>query len=94
MNRSSSNISHALLAAPYQLNIWFDSFLWMIGNLGWFGNMIVFSSLVLHKRAYAVYLSSEAASNIIYFDFLLITRVLQKGFQISITIRYDILCKL
>ncbi|CAF1207707.1 unnamed protein product [Rotaria sp. Silwood1] len=94
MNSTSSNVSGALLAAPYQLNKWFGLFIWMIGNLGCIGNMIVFSSRAFRNRAYAVYLSSEAAFNIIYFDFLLLTRILQRGFQISITTRYDIICKL
>ncbi|CAF4515147.1 unnamed protein product [Rotaria sp. Silwood2] len=56
--------------------------------------MIVFSSRTFRNRAYSVYLLSEAMSDFIYFDFVLITRILQKGFQIPITIRYDVLCKL
>ncbi|CAF2965311.1 unnamed protein product [Rotaria sp. Silwood2] len=94
MNTTSNSVNRALLAAPYQLNIWLGLFIWMTGNLGCIGNMIVFSSRTFRKRAYAVYLLSEAASNFIYFDFLLLTRVLQKGFQIPITTRYDVICKL
>ncbi|CAF2958125.1 unnamed protein product [Rotaria sp. Silwood2] len=97
MNTTSSSVSSvnsALLAAPYQLNMWLGLFIWVAGNLGSIGNMIVFSSRTFRNRAYSVYLLSEAMSDFIYFDFLLLTRVLQKGFQIPITTRYDVLCKL
>ncbi|CAF3886752.1 unnamed protein product [Rotaria sp. Silwood1] len=91
MNSTSSSISRDLLAAPYQLNIWIGSFFCVMGNLGCFGNLIVFSSFEFRKRAYTIYFLMEAASNIIYFDFLLLTRVLQRGFQVSITTRYNFL---
>lgn len=93
-NTTSSNISSILLAVPAQLSISFGLFLFVAGNIGCIGNMIVFSSPVFRKRAYAVYLRSEAMSNVIYFNFLLLTRILQNGFQIAITTRYDIFCKL
>ncbi|CAF1309675.1 unnamed protein product [Rotaria sordida] len=94
MNTTSNSVSSALVAAPYQLNMWLGLFILVIGNIGSIGNMIVFSSRTFRKRAYSIYLLSEAMSDFIYFDFLLLTRVLQKGFQISITTRYDVLCKL
>ncbi|CAF1251296.1 unnamed protein product, partial [Rotaria sordida] len=94
MNTTSDSVNSALLAAPYQLNIYFGLFIWLIGNIGCIGNIIVFSSRTLCKRAYSVYLLWEALSDLIYFNFLLMTRVLQKGFQIPITTRYDIICKL
>ncbi|CAF2736537.1 unnamed protein product [Rotaria sp. Silwood2] len=66
MNTTSNSIDSAVLAAPYQLNMWLGLFIWV----------------------------AEAMSDFIYFDFVLITRILQKGFQIPITTRYDVLCKL
>ncbi|CAF0815776.1 unnamed protein product [Adineta steineri] len=94
MNSSSSDdISGALLAAPYQLNIWFGLFLWITGNCGCIGNMIVFCSKSFRNRAYSVYLLSEAMSDFHYFNFVLLTRILQKGFQIPIMIRYVNICR-
>ncbi|CAF0857130.1 unnamed protein product [Adineta steineri] len=72
MNTSSDNISNILLVVPYQLNIWFGSFLWITGNIGCIGSMIVFRSE----------------------KFLLLTRILQKDFQISLINHYIIICKL
>jgi hypothetical protein len=93
MNTTILTINGALLAAPYQLNIWFGSFLWITGNFGCFGNMIVFRSRTFRDRAYSIYLFSEAISDFLYFNFALLTRILQKGFQIPIMTRYDIICK-
>jgi hypothetical protein len=91
---NTTSISNALLMAPYQLNIWFGSFLWIMGNLGCMGNMIVFRSRSFRKRAYAIYLFSAAISDFHYFNFVLLTRVLQKGFQIPLMTRYITICKL
>jgi hypothetical protein len=91
---TTSSISSALLAAPYQLNIWFGSFLWIIGNIGCLGNVIVFRSESFRKRAYSIYLFSAAIADFHYFDFVLLTRVLQKGFQIPLMTRYLVVCKL
>ena len=94
MNTTSSSVSGILLATPYKLNIYIGSFLWIAGNLGCLGNLIVFSSRTFLQRAYSIYLMLEALSSLIYFDFLLLTRILQRGFQIPITTRFDFLCKL
>ena len=94
MNTTVSSVSGSLVAAPYQLNIYFGSFLWITGNLGCMGNAIVFLSPTFRKRAYSVYLLAQALSDLFYFNFVLITRILQKGFQIPLTAHYDIICKL
>ncbi|CAF3303927.1 unnamed protein product [Rotaria socialis] len=88
MNNTSSSISSALMAAPYQLNIWFGIFLWVTGNLGSIGNMLVFRSPTFRN------LFSEAICDFFYFYFVLTTRILQKGFQVHVTTRYDVICKL
>ncbi len=93
MNTTTTTINGALLAAPYQLNIWFGSFLWIAGNIGCIGNMIVFHSPSFRARAYSIYLFSQAMSDFFYFNFALLTRILQKGFQIPIMIRFDAICK-
>jgi len=90
----SSTVSDALLAAPYQLNIYLGTFLWIVGNFGCIGNMIVFLSRSFRNRAYSIYLFSQAMFDFIYFDFVLLTRILQKGFQIPVTNRFDVICKL
>ncbi len=94
MNTTTSSISGALLAAPYQLNIWFGSFLWIAGNIGCIGNMIVFRSRTFRDRACSIYLFAASLSDLHYFNFVLLTRILQNGFQISLMNRYTIVCKL
>ncbi|CAF1666905.1 unnamed protein product [Rotaria magnacalcarata] len=95
MNSTTRNIiSCSLLAAPYQLNIWFDFFLWITGNIGGIGNMIVFRSRFVHKRAYSIYLFSSAVADFHYFNFELVTRIIQNGFGTSLMNRYIAICKL
>lgn len=95
MNSSSNNeVSSVLKAVPFQLNMWLGSFIWLAGNIGCLGNMIVFRSRSFRRRAYSIYLLAESMSDFIYFNFVLSTRVLQKGFQIPITTRYEAVCKL
>lgn len=94
MNTTSATANDALLAAPSLLNIYFGIFLWIAGNCGCMGNVLVFGSKEFRKRAYGIYLLSETTSDFIYFNFVLATRVLQNGFQISVIKRINILCKL
>ncbi|CAF3453947.1 unnamed protein product, partial [Rotaria socialis] len=94
MNDTASSYSSILIAVSYQLNIYFGSFLLVAGNIGCMGNIILFRSPTLRARAYSIYLFWEAVSDFLYFNFVLMTRVLQRGFRIPILTRYDVLCKL
>ena len=95
MNSSNgSGIDSALLAAPFQLNIWLGTFLWATGNVGCLGNLLVFSSRTFRKRAYSIYLFFAALSDLIYFNFVLVTRILQRGYRIPIVTVYLSICKL
>lgn len=87
-------VNSDLLAAPYQLNIWLGTFLWITGNIGCIGNMIVFQSRAFRDRSYSVYLSLQALSDFFYFDFVLVTRIVERGFQIAIATRFDPICKI
>jgi hypothetical protein len=94
MNTTTTAINSALLAAPHQLNIWFGSFIWIMGNIGCIGNMMVFRSRTYRKRAYSIYLFSAAIADFHYFNFVLLTRIIQNGFQYSLMNRFTIICKL
>ena len=91
---TTATVSNTLLALPSGLNIYVGLSLWLAGSIGCLGNMLVFSSRQLRDRTYAIYLLAEALSDIVYFNFLLLTRILQRGFLIPITTRFDALCKI
>lgn len=91
---SSSTINGALQSIPYLVNIWLGTFFWITGNIGCIGNMIVFQSRTFRNRACSIYLLFESIANFFLINFVLVTRILQKGFQIPIINRYTILCKL
>lgn len=96
MNTSnmSESVSSALLAAPCQLNSWFGLFLWLTGNIGSIGNILVFRSSTLRHRAYSIYLFYQSLCDLYYYDFVLVTRILQNGFQIPLKTRFDAICKI
>jgi hypothetical protein len=91
---SISSVSNGLLQAPYQLNIWLGSLILITGNISTIGNLIVFSSRSFRNRACTIYLLSESIVLIFFFDFVLLTRTLQKGFQIPVLAHYDIICRI
>ncbi|CAF1345280.1 unnamed protein product [Adineta steineri] len=91
---AKSTVSSTLLNVPYQLNMWIGCFILITGNLSTFGNIIVFSSKAFRNRACTVYLLAEAFVVIVNFNLVLLTRVLQKGFKISIMNRFDSICKI
>lgn len=91
---SSNNISNGLLVAPVQLNIYLGCFLYVIGVIGSIGNMIIYRSRTFRDRACSVYLFWKSIVDLLYMNSVLLTRILQKGFRVSITTRYDALCKI
>jgi hypothetical protein len=88
------SISSTLLNVPYQLNMWLGCIILITGNIGTLGNIIVFSSQGFRNRACTVYILAEAFVVVINFNLVLLTRVIQKGFQIPIMNRFDSICKI
>jgi hypothetical protein len=93
-NNSTASVNHVLLTAPFQLNIWIGTFLWLTGIIGCLANLLVFSSRPFRTRACSVYLLFAAFSDLFYFNFVLMTRIIQKGYRIPVVNRYIGLCKL
>ena len=91
---STPPIDGGLLLAPFQLNIWFGMFIFITGNISCLGNLIVFSSRNFRRRACSIYLVAEVFFNVIYFDYVLVTRMIQKGFRLPIINRYNVICKI
>jgi hypothetical protein len=94
ISSSGTGISDALLLAPFQLNIYLGIFIFITGNIGCIGNFTVFSSRTFRARACSLYLIAESIFSFIYFNFVLVTRVTQKGFRFPIINRYDPICKI
>ena len=90
---NSNDVSSALLIAPFQLNIYLGLFIFITGNISSIGNFIVFTSRTFRARACSVYLIVESMFTFIYFNYVLVTRLIQKGFQLPIINRYDVVCK-
>ena len=93
-SNSNTGISSGLLMAPFQLNIWFGLLIFVTGNISTFGNFIVFTSKTFRSRACSIYLVAESIFTFIFFNFVLVTRVIHRGFQLPIINRYDPICKI
>lgn len=91
---NASSVSSELLRIPYQLNIYIGLFIFVTGNISNFGNLLVFTSRLFRARACSLYLIGDCACNVIYFNYVLVTRMIQKGFQLPIINRYDPICKI
>jgi hypothetical protein len=91
---STAGISESLLIAPYQLNIYLGAFIFVTGNISCIGNFTVFTSRTFRSRACSIYLIAESIYSFIYFNYVLVTRIIQKGFRFPIIDRYDWICKL
>jgi hypothetical protein len=87
-------VNSTLLSLPSLLNIYLGLFLWLTGNLGSVGNMIVFRRRIFKDRAYSIYLFWTSITHFFYFNFVLSTRILQKGFRIAVINRFIVVCKL
>ncbi|CAF0848584.1 unnamed protein product [Adineta ricciae] len=95
MNKTTDrSVSNEIKTAPFELNIWLGCFILITGNISTFGNIIIFSSRAFRNRACTVYLLVEAIVLIFFFDLVLLTRTLQKGFRIPVLSRYDAICRL
>ena len=88
-----SSLTTTLSTVSVYLNIWFGLLLWLTGNINCFANMLVFRSGAFRNRACFIYLFWESFANFFFFNFVLVTRILQSGFQIPIMPRYDVACK-
>ncbi|CAF1377604.1 unnamed protein product [Adineta ricciae] len=91
---TGSGVSISLSLAPYELNIYFGMFIWITGNIGCIGNAIVFNSRMFAKQAYARYLFCQAIQDFIYFNFVFMSRVVQKGFRVPLTTKYLAFCRI
>jgi hypothetical protein len=94
ISSSGTGISDALLLTPFQLNIYFGIFIFITGNISCIGNFTVFNSRTFRARACSLYLIAESIFSFIYFNFVLVTRVTQKGFRFPIINHYDAICKI
>lgn len=86
-------VNHILLSIPFYLNQTLGLFLWFVGMVGCFGNVIVFRDPSFRHRAYSIYLFWASICDFFYFNFVLMAQILQQGFQIPLMNRFTIVCK-
>lgn len=64
------------------------------GNLGCIGNIVVFRSQAYRRQACFIYLFWQAIASFFILNCILVTRILESGFQISLMDAFDPICKI
>lgn len=82
-----------LTIVAQNLNIWFGSFLLIIGNIGCVINIIIFRSKLFHKSSFSIYFLATTCADLFLLNFVLLTRILQNGFMLHIFQTYEYICK-
>jgi len=85
---------NTLTIVAQHLNIWYGSFLLIIGNIGCLINIIVFLSKSFHKSSFSIYFLATTCANLFLLNFILFTRILQNGFMLHIFQTHEYICKL
>lgn len=69
-------------------------FILIAGNVGCIGNMIVFRSQAYRRQACFIYLFWETVASFFILNCILVTRILESGFKISLMDAFDPICKI
>lgn len=75
------------------LNIWFGTFLLLVGNVGCIINIIVFRTKSFHRSSFSIYFLATTIADLFLLNFILSTRILQNGFMLSVFQKHEYLCK-
>ena len=69
-------------------------FILIAGNVGCIGNMVVFRSQAYRRQACFIYLFWETIASFFILNCILVTRILESGFKISLMDAFDPICKI
>lgn len=99
MHENSTNVDTSSLIITLQnvnihVMIWTGSFLLLAGNIGCIGNLLVFRSDTYRRQACFIYLFWETMASFFILDCILLTRILESGFQISLMLASDTFCRI
>lgn len=90
----NNSLESTLLSVTFHVMIWGGIFILVAGNIGCIGNVVVFRSQEYRRQACFIYLFWETIASWFILDCILLTRILESGFQISLMDAYDACCKI
>lgn len=90
----NATTTSTLTLLAQHLNIWFGSFLLLVGNVGCIINIIVFRAKSFHRSSFSIYFLATTIADLFLLNFVLFTRILQNGFLLPIFQTHQYLCKL
>ena len=90
----NNSLESTLKSVTIHVMIWGGIFILVAGNIGFIGNVIVFHSQVYRRQACFIYLFWETIASLFILDGILLTRILESGFQVSLMDAFDAVCKI
>ncbi|UJR38704.1 hypothetical protein I4U23_031370 [Adineta vaga] len=90
----SNNLDNILKSVGLHVMIWGGIFILIAGNVGCIGSILVFRSQKYRKQACFIYLFWENIASLCILDCILLTRILESGFQISLMDASDVFCRI
>jgi hypothetical protein len=97
-NTTTSDIDNSLTNTLNSITIYVmicgGIFILIAGNIGCIGNIIVFRSQAYRQQACFIYLFWETIASLFILNCILLTRILESGFQISLMDAFDAVCRI
>ena len=90
----SHNLEDILTSITTHVMIWGGIILLITGNIGCIGNILVFRSEIYRRQACFIYLFWESIASLFILNCILLTRILESGFRISLMDASDTFCKI
>ncbi|CAF1681690.1 unnamed protein product [Adineta ricciae] len=92
--RSNNNeINSIILSISVNIYIYLGIFLLILGNIGCFGNLLIYQTRSFRHQAFSIYIICETLSDFIVLNLIFLTRIIENGFHIPLQHIYTFLCK-
>jgi hypothetical protein len=94
INDINDNLINTLNSTTTYVIICGGIFILIAGNIGCIGNIVVFRSQAYRRQACFIYLFWETIASFFILNCLLVTRILESGFKISLMDAFDSICRI
>ncbi|CAF1338361.1 unnamed protein product [Adineta ricciae] len=90
---NNNEVNSLIFSIPANIHIYLGIFLLLMGNIGCFGNLLIYQTRTFRHQAFSIYIICETLSDFLVLNFILLTRILENGFHIPLEHSYTFLCK-
>ena len=90
---NNNGVNSIILSMPVNIHIYLGIFILIMGNIGCFGNLLIYQTRSFRHRAFSIYIICETLSDFLVLNLVLLTRILEKGFHIPLQDISTFVCK-